>query len=655
MKNVKITCSNCVSRILFFLLFTFSFSLFTFSQQPLTHSKKAERFYFDARDFYQVKDYKMAITAIDKAISEDSLFAEAYLIKGKILEDLRRNNEAIAAYHTGLLIKPDMHPGTYAIVATMEQKLGLYRPAREDFLKYLSFEALSEVQKNKAAGGLKACEFAIHQIDNPVPFAPVNLGDSINTSVNEYINAITSDNQRLYFTRALRSDSMTIVKTNEFEEDFFISVRKDSLWKRAHNLGPPINTHGNEGAICISPDGQYLFFAACDRPDTYGSCDIYWSKKLGNTWSEPANLGPVVNSENWDSQPSFSSDGKTLFFASKRPGGKGSSDIWKAELTAQGEWSSPVNLGDSINTPEVEMAPFIHPDDLTLYFSSKGHQGMGGLDLFYARKDIDGKWKKPINLGYPINTNADEITLVVNASGNLAYISTDKLGGKGGQDIYAFPLYEKARPVKVNYFKGIVFDKESKKRLLARFELIDLESGKTMMDAHSDPLNGEFLVLLPTDKNYALNVSKQGYLFYSEHFELKGDNSKSTPFIKNIPLQMIKVGETVVLKNIFFDTDKFELKPESQSELNRLIALLHSNPTLKIEISGHTDNSGGIEHNLTLSKNRAKSVYDFLVSKGILTTRLTHNGYGASKPIDSNETEQGKANNRRTEFKVIGQ
>ena len=645
------------SRLIIVLLFIVHCSLFIdlYGQQQLsTKTKKAERFFFNAKEFYQVRDYKLGLIAIDKAIEADPSFTEAFLLKGHIYTEQRHFQEAVEIYRKAIKLNPDFYFGTYFILANLELNLGQYKQAKQDYLKFLDFNDISKLQKEKALASLKSAEYGIDATDHPVPFEPVNLGDSINSKYNEYINAITSDDQRLYFTRAMPRDSLTIIKENEFEEDFFFSIKKDSVWRKSVNLGPPINTHGNEGAISISPDGQYLFFAACDRPDTYGSCDLYWSRKNGYQWSEPINLGLVVNSEYWDSQPTFSSNGKTLYFASKRPGGKGSSDIWKTDLGSDGEWSRPVNLGDSINTKEMEMAPFIHPDDQTLYFSSKGHLGMGGLDLFYSRKDANGMWRKPVNLGYPINTNADEITLVVNAAGNLAYISSDKLGGKGSQDIYSFPLYKEARPLKVNYFKGIVYAKETKQRLEARFELIDLETGMTVQESHSDPLSGEFLVALPTDKNYALNVTKTGYLFYSDHFELKGDNSKSKPFIKNIPLQLIKIGETVVLKNIFFDTDKFDLKPESQVELTRLVSLLKSNPTLKIEISGYTDNVGSPEHNLLLSQNRAKAVYDYLILKGISANKLTHSGFGLSKPIDTNDTEAGRANNRRTEFRVVG-
>jgi outer membrane protein OmpA-like peptidoglycan-associated protein len=278
---------------------------------------------------------------------------------------------------------------------------------------------------------------------------------------------------------------------------------------------------------------------------------------------------------------------------------------------------------------------------------------MGGFDLFISRMDADGNWSSPVDLGYPINTYADEINLVVNAKGDVAYISSDKLGGKGGMDIYSFKLYKEAQPSMVTYFKGVVFDKETNNRLEAKFELTDLSTGKSVSRSTSDPVTGEFLLALPLDREYGLNVSKPGYLFYSDHFELRGENSKTKPFIYNVPLQPIRVGETVILRNIFFDTDKFELKDESRSELARLISLLKSNPQISIEISGHTDNHGTADHNIVLSKNRAEAVYNYLILNGIAKERLSYSGFGMTRPIDTNDTEAGRANNRRTEFKVV--
>ena len=607
----------------------------------------------DAISLYNAREYDQALKAVEKSIGYDRYFTEAFLLRGDIYSDQHLPEKAIESYQKAIYLNPDFSPGIYFSLANIELSMGNYRDAKKDYLKFLEYKDIPVQKKEKSLTQLKSCDFGIEAMAHPVPFNPVNLGDSINTIYDEYINAVTADGQQLYFTRAIPKDSQTIDQANEFEEEFFVSHLYDTIWGKSFDLGSPINTHGNEGAICISPDRQMLFFAACNRSDGNGSCDLYGSKKSGDRWTEPENLGPIVNSPYWDSQPSFSSDGRTLYFASKRPGGKGSSDIWRTELQPDGDWTIPVNLGDSVNTTDAEMAPFIHPDDQTLYFSSRGHSGMGGLDLYYVRKDENGNWKKPVNMGYPINTYADEIILVVNATGDIAYISSDKLGGKGGQDIYAFRLYLEAQPLKVNYFKGIVFDKDTKERLEARFELTDLLTGKMIVESKSDPVNGEFLVALPTRKNYALNVSRPGYLFYSEHFELIGENTKTQPFIKDIPLQVIKTGESVVLKNIFFDTDKFEIKPESQAELIKLVMLLRSNPKINIEIDGHTDNSGTPEHNLTLSLNRAKAVYNYLVQNQISPDRLSCKGYGQTKPIDTNDTESGRANNRRTEFTVM--
>ncbi|MCX6244241.1 MAG: OmpA family protein [Bacteroidetes bacterium] len=641
--------------VTFLLLFLFNGATIAQFAPLSTKSKKAVAMFNDASDLYQKREFEKALRLLDRATEEDHFFVEAYILKGDIQSEQQRPQEAIVQYKKAIEANPDYSPNLYFIVASVELISGRYADAKNDYGKYLEYPDQPKEKQAKAKRNIQSCVFGIHALANPVPFKPVNLGDSINSPYDDYVNAITADEQQLYFTRKLPRSKNPEGHYTEFNEDFYRAVKIDSTWNKAKNLGPPVNTIDNEGALCISPDGKYIFFAACNREDGQGSCDIYWSRNTGGTWSEPENLGATVNSGTWDSQPSFSSDGKTLYFASKRPGGKGSSDIWRTELQHDGTWSVPVNLGDSVNSPLEEMAPFIHPDNRTLYFSSRGHQGMGGFDLYFSRNDPDGNWSKAVDMGYPINSYADEITLVVNARGDMAYISSDKLGGKGGMDIYAFKLYKEAQPVMVTYFKGIVFDKETSKRLEATFELVDLSSGKIVSRSASDPVTGEFLLSLPTEKEYGLNVSRPGYLFYSDHFELRGEHSKSKPFIYNVPLQPIRVGETVILKNIFFDTDKFDLKPESMTELAKLLQLLKNNPAILIEISGHTDNQGTAEHNLMLSKNRALAVYDYLIQNGIAKERLTYAGFGLTRPIDTNETEQGRANNRRTEFKVVAQ
>jgi outer membrane protein OmpA-like peptidoglycan-associated protein len=420
-------------------------------------------------------------------------------------------------------------------------------------------------------------------------------------------------------------------------------------------MGPPINTEDNEGAQFITSDGKRMYFTACNRGDGLGKCDIYMSEKLGKGWSNPINLGEPINSAYSEKQPTLSSDGKNLYFVSNRPGGKGGLDIWVSALNTKGKWGMPINLGDSVNTAMDEQSPYIHPDNQTMYFSSNGWPGMGGFDLYFTRRKPTSPptWSKAVNLGYPINTFADEVGLIVNANGDHAYFSSNRIPEKG-KDIYTFELYGQARPVQVSYLKGKVYDSETKAPLEAQFELIDLKSSKTINQATANKYTGEFLVCIPTNNDYALNVSKKGYLFFSENFTLTGVKDNAKPFLKDIPLQSMKAGNKVVLKNVFFETNSFELKPESTVELNKMLQFLNENFNLKIEISGHTDNVGSDALNQKLSENRAKAVVDYLTSKGITPARMISKGYGKTQPIANNNTEEGRALNRRTEFKILG-
>lgn len=415
-----------------------------------------------------------------------------------------------------------------------------------------------------------------------------------------------------------------------------------------------MNTDCNEGAANLSPDGRYLFFAATTKiNEREGSMDIYYSERKGNTWSEPHPLPSPVNTAAFESQPSFSSDGKTLYFTSTRGGGKGGNDIWRTTYNPDGTWTAPENLSD-INTIGNEISPFIHPDNQTLYFASDGRYGVGGHDFYYSRIDANGDFSAPKNLGYPINTPYDERSLLISADGSRGYFASKNIeGGMGEFDLYYFDLYEEAQPVYTTYLKGHIYDDKTKLPLNASFELIDVETGQLIISSFSDEKTGDFLVPIPENRRYALNVSKEGYLFHTESFDMKLEDKKQ-PYLIDIGLKQIEIGSIIVLHNIFFDTDKYDLKPESYAELKKLIDLLNKNPKMTIEISGHTDNQGGKSHNQTLSENRARAVYDYLITNGILKARLTYKGYGDTQPIADNTTEEGRAKNRRTEFKVTG-
>ena len=418
-------------------------------------------------------------------------------------------------------------------------------------------------------------------------------------------------------------------------------------------LASPLNSEDNEGAASISPDGRFLYFAKCNASDGLGSCDIYVSERNGNTWSKPKNLGVNVNSSAWDSQPSIASDGRTLFFVSNREGGFGKSDIYYSYLKKDGSWTKAKNLGEKINTQNNEISPFIHPSNTTLYFSSDGHIGMGGQDIFYSKIE-NGKFSSPINIGYPINTDADETCFFVNSEGNLAFYASNSLEENyGNTDIYFFKLYKEAQPTKVITLKGKIIYDDFKKRNQALLEIKNLKTNRIVASTTSDKITDNYILALPVGEDYAMNVTCSGYLFYSENFSLKGINDTVSVIEEDITLQAIKEGQSVVLKNIFFETNSFELKEESNAELQTMLELMQKNPTLRVEISGHTDNIGKDDYNISLSENRAKSVRQWLVDKGIDTQRIVAKGYGKTKPIADNSTEEGRQQNRRTEFKII--
>jgi outer membrane protein OmpA-like peptidoglycan-associated protein/tetratricopeptide (TPR) repeat protein len=625
-------------------------------------SNKAIKNFENAQLSFDARKDNEAIELLQKAIKIDPNFIEAHMFLAEVYAENKKYTEALNEAKLATAISPDFFKSAYYSMGFWSLKLQLYDEAEQHFNHYLSYKGISSEAKSNATLGLKSAQFARIAIKNPVPFNPLNMGNQVNSDENDYLPAITADEQTLVYTRLIPKDpngSKTDMRNKS--EDFYSCFKSNGIWSKAVNIGPPINTIGNEGAQCISVDGQTLVFTACKEYEGYpggrkgyGSCDLFIAKKMANgTWGVPENIGKPINTEYWDSQPSMSSDGQSIYFVSNRPGGKGGTDIWKCTKNELGKWTNIVNLGDSVNSVENEESPYIHPDNKTLYFSSEGWPGMGSKDLFYARIKKDGNFSTPKNLGYPINTSESERDLIVSANATTAYFSSERPGGNGGLDLYSFELYKEARPQAVTYVKGKVFNKETKNGLEAKFELIDLETGQMVMQASSMISSGEFLVCLPINKNYLMNVSKNGYLFASENFSLKGLTDNLKAYEMNVPLTPIKPGEKVVLKNIFFETASFTLKEESKIELQKLKSFMVLNSTTTIEIGGHTDNVGDKKSNQILSENRAKAVYEYLISNEIAKERLTYKGFGDTMPIDDNNTDKGKANNRRTEFMIV--
>ncbi|OYU95910.1 MAG: hypothetical protein CFE21_05720 [Bacteroidetes bacterium B1(2017)] len=627
----------------FLLSFLFLFFAFALIAQELpfsgTKNKKAEYYFGEALKSFQLQDYPKTQNWLDKALALDPNFIDAYMMQAEMKKDNEKYPEAVALYDKIVALNPDF-PMSYFGRSRCYFALNKYEEAFNDATKFMSFPDYYQ-KKDQITVVKNNADFARTAIKSPFPFTPVNLGNMVNSPDNEYFPGITADEQVLIFTRLV----------NGRDEEFYRSTKVDGKYTFAENMGYPINTERNEGTVSLSADGQYIFYTACNRPGASGSCDLYLSKLDGNTWSEPINLGPPVNSASWESQPCLSFDGRTLYFSSNRPGGYGQSDIWFTNFK-NGRWTPPINAGPEINSEGDEQSPFIAKDDQTLYFNSDGHPGMGGVDLFYTRRAADGRWEKPKNLGFPINSDKDETCLVIASNGKDAFMAKEGADTRGGLDIYSFELYEAARPQKTGYAKGIVYDAVTKKKLGAKVELIDLATGRVVIESYSNKASGEFLVCLQGNKNYALNVGATGYLFYSENFALQ-NQSAVEPLVIAVPLQPIIAGNKVVLKNVFFDSEKYDLKPESKAELNKLVQFLGTNPTVKIEIGGHTDNTGEQGKNGILSAKRAQAVKDYLASTGVPVNRLSFKGYADTQPIADNKTIEGRAQNRRTEIKIM--
>lgn len=623
-----------------------------------TASKKAFKAYNKASLHNRYLEYNEAIIELDKAIAKEPTFIDAILLRADSYYALKDFANAEKNFEKILSIAPKFNLRIYYALSLVEQKQEKFEEAIAHLEEFLTFDIKNEKLKAGANKLLDNCKFGAAAKKNPLPFNPVNLGENINTDLAEYMPALTADGKTFIFTRKL-------VAQNGFQqEDFYVSeLNEDGTWSAAKNIGEPINTYENEGAETISADGKFLVYTACNRPRDYGSCDLHFSVNVNGVWSKPRNMGKSVNTKHWESQPSLSADGNTLYFSSGRPGGKGGKDIWVASRLENGQFSKAVSL--NINTKGNELSPFIHSDSETLYFTSTGHTGMGGADLYMSKKQADGTWGEVINLGYPINSASNEGALIIGIDAKTAYFASDKKGGFGSVDLYSFEMPEALRPKPVTYVKGIVYHAKTKKKLEANVDITNLATDNTIQELRT-PQSGDFLICLPIGVDYRFGVEKEGFLFHSENFALKETGSIDEPFVLEIYLQPIpKVAQVtttnkpipvykpIILKNVFFETGSAALQSISKTELNVLINLLNDNPTMNIQINGHTDNVGSPEDNLKLSQNRAQSVVDFLIKNGIVANRLRSKGFGETQAIDSNETKEGRQNNRRTEFLVF--
>ncbi len=619
---------------LFITLFFISAINFSYSQ----NTKKADKYFQKAKTYLVENDIVNSKKFLQKSIEENPSNNDAYTALGDLFFENNDFKSAIINYDSSYSI----YPGNY-----LKYKLGDsffmlcdYVNAKKNFEIYLK-KAPSHYKTTKIARKrIENCNFAFEAMKTPVEFNPTNIGGGINTSEYEYNPVVSADGFTLIYTGVRMKHGRKV-------EDFYISELKNGDWQTGVPLPGYVNTNDNEGAHCISANGKLLYFTSCGRQNGFGSCDIYVSIRVGNKWSDAINLGRGINTASWDAHPAISPDGSTLIFSSTRAGGKGKKDLWMVKY-ANGKWSIPKNLSE-LNTKGDEVTPFLHVDGSTLYFSSDGLPGMGGTDFFVSRYDENiNMWSEPVNLGYSINSSRDEYSLMVARDGKTAYFATDALEGYGKMDIYSFELSDKIRSKNTAYLKGKIIEMSNGKNILnSDLLMVDLKTSKPINTVYVK--DGKYVALLPVGKTYAIVAKSPKHLLYSATFEFMTD-SISNFVEKNIKLQRLRKGMKMNLNNVNYKSGKSELLNESFFELDLLVTYLKKYSKYRVKIIGHTDDVGTKEYNQKLSLDRAKSVKEYLIEKGINPSKLKSIGKGETQPISKNNTAQGRKINRRTEI-----
>jgi len=555
-----------------------------------------------------------------------------------------------------------------------------FKNAIIEYKAYLA--AIEEAEKEEMTPAINKyvneCYNGIEYLTAPPKAFMENMGVTINTTYNEHSPLITADESVLVFT-STRENNKKPDEDGQFDEDIYVSQVQGKQWTFPNTIGEPINTQFNDATVGLSPDGQMLLIYNGNR----GNGDIEICAFEGDQWNYPRPLPAEINTEFRETSACFSPDGNHLYFVSDRPEGFGGSDIYVSTKNKKGKWEKAKNLGPIINTEFNEETVFMHPDGRTLYFSSEGHRSMGGFDIFTSqRNETTGTWEEPENLGFPVNSPDDDLCFVLSANGRHGYSSNIRSDSHGGYDIYKMTFLGPEKPlmlsnedyliavranpvsqmameenvtlktIRLTIVKGLVTDGLTNNPVAAQIDIVDNEKNEVIFTSHTNSTTGNFLVSLPSGKNYGLIVKSDGYLFHSENFNLP-PATEYQEISKDIALNNLKKDVKIILKNVFFETGSSNLRPASYAELGRLSKLLTDNPDLRIEISGHTDNQGNKTANLKLSEERAKSVVDFLITEGIASNRLEFKGYGFEQAIADNASEEGRALNRRVEFKVL--
>ncbi len=617
------------------------------SQKLSTENKKSIKLYHKGEDAVIDRNFPLAINSFQQAIKRDSSFQEPYLKLAGIY-NLYQNKDSALIYYNGYVRVTPANKVSWKIyknLAYLNFEFGKYELAQH-YMNLLLVDKPEHINDPDLKLIKQSIDFSLQAINKPIEIDIVPLPDQINSFQLQYFPILTVDEQVLIYTK--RDSNLP-----DADEDIVFSRNVNGIWTEPGSISKEINTELNEGACTISADGRLLIFTSCDDGRTFGSCDLFFSVREGNEWSKPENMGSTVNSKYWDSQPSISADGRTLYFSSNRPGGQGKRDLWKSNYTDKG-WQTPQNLGPEINGFRDETTPFIHANNELLFFSSNSKPGLGGYDLFYSQKQ-NNIWGRVKNLGFPINSYQDEVSIFVAANGRDAYYSKEVFDQ--GQILSSTLVQFKIESDSLNidrssYVTGKVFDQQTMEPLRAQLKLMNLNDSSDIYIVWSDAVTGGYFLTLTEGREYGVFVDRQGYLFENLSFQ-SHSNTVLSPDTINIALNAIEEGKTVILENIYFDFDQFQLNAKSIHELDRIVSYLKSNLEIKFEVEGHTDNRGDKQYNMTLSQKRAQSVCDYLLAKGIDKNRLEVKGYGSSKMIDFSDTERAHQINRRIAFRVL--
>ena len=634
----------------FLPLLFITFSVFAQNECEQSVSSTAKKQYKKAEDAARNWQYGKAYIYLEKALEEKSDYAKAFFLYGQLKMEEEEFEHAQELLIKGVSICPLYSEEMYWLIASMAFESGNYDKAAQYYETYLRFFGLSEEKKALAQERWDEARFLIEMYAKPVPYNPQPVS-GISTKDDEYLPILSADNDIAFYTRRRVKQVVGMLRAETVEE-FVTSSKEGGTFNFGDLMPYPFNLHENEGGASLTIDNNELFLTICESVDDYNNCDIYYTARIDSFWTPLRRLlYPVNKSDSWESQPTISSDGNTLLFTSVRPGGKGGADIYSVSRTKNGSWGDLQSL--SINTQADEKSPFLHPDNQTLYFSSNGHKGLGGLDIFYVKKDTAGNWGEPQNIGYPINSDADDLGLFVSTDGKTAYFASNKLEGKGGWDVYQFPLYKEARPERVLFLKGDVLDEFGDPLIASSIEIKSMKD-KSTFEVDVDVETGRYVaaVVLDKDEDVMVTVKDDFYAFNSKYVSAADENF-SSPGKLDFEMKEIHEGEAFRINNIYFETDSFSLNQQAKHVLSAFVSFLQNRKKLKVAIHGHTDNVGHNEANLLLSTQRAQSVHDFLIASGIASARLSYKGFGEQKPLKSNLSEDGRSYNRRTEFYIL--